>query len=161
MLTTPHVRFVSVSSSEEKNQRICLEAEEMTGSGHRVLIWVGDREQAHRLDVALWSGSSTQFLPHAIWPCLLRVHPIIISWQPLLLPHTSHLIVAYPHPTHDPALQTWMIQFSSVLEFADTSESSLQQQSRERFRFWKQQPCPLHFEQANTTPVSASAVESV
>lgn len=152
----PTVRFVPVASVVEKNNHIVTEAQKMVSLQHRVLIWVKDREQAKVLDEMLWSHPSSLFLPHAVWPCALKLHPVILSWQPLVLPFTSHLIVAHPHPPLHPTLseesteyvrlRAWSQTFKTVLEFVDTYEPTLQQHSRNRFRFWKEQHCSPVYE---------------
>lgn len=134
----PEVKFFAVSSWEEKLHHICQTSEQWVASGERVLIWVANPDQAKRLDGVLWQGERTQFLPHAVWPCALRVHPIVLSWQPLQLPVPHHLIVAHPHEPSSAELFSWMKTFLSVHEYADSSQPSLQQQSRQRFRVWKQ-----------------------
>lgn len=132
------IKFYAVSSWEEKLQHICRSSERWVASGERVLIWTGNPEQTKHLDAGLWNYESTTFLPHAVWPCPLRVHPVILSWKPLQLPVPTHLIVAHPHDISSPALFSWMEQFKSVQEYADSSHPDLQQRSRQRFRAWKQ-----------------------
>ncbi len=135
---TPHVRFLAVASHDDKFQHLGEEVSVAITSGARCLIWVSDANQAARVEQHLWQFETSSFMPHAIWPCSLVLHPIIISWQPLVLPNVTDLFVLHPHPSDVLSMFSWMLEYQNILEFADLSDKHLQTQSRNRFKTWRQ-----------------------
>ena len=134
-----------MASGADKLQHLVEEVSLVLASGGRCVIWVADPAQAAQIDKHLWEFESSSFLPHGIWPCSLRLHPVILSWQPIVLPETSHLIVAHPHECEPSEMFSWQLSYSKILEFVDTGDAHLQVQSRKRFKRWRQhRVSPLH-----------------
>jgi DNA polymerase IIIc chi subunit len=130
---TAQVHFLSIPDHKQKIPKICEEVESSYQKQQRVMIWT-TQEYIASIDHSLWTFSAESFLPHAIWPCPLTLHPIVISTQRLLLADFHILIIDSQDIQHSDL--EWIIHYPKIIEFADLSSEQSREQSRNRYRIW-------------------------
>lgn len=132
-MSSPAVYFIRLDR-QEKALHIGRLAEKHFNNGQRVLILVANEEMATTLDRYLWTWKKDSFLPHALQQSADEQgnEAIVIS----TLEHDSNnaeaLICAAP------CTPTFFRQFQIVYDFAETYDSQLADEARERFRNYRQ-----------------------
>jgi len=115
----------------------CRLAEKAYTLGHRVYIHAESKAQGQRLDDLLWTFRQGSFVPHALYPDAgSEPPPVLIGWETepaLPVPVLINLT---------PAVPAFFERCERVAELVDQTPEILTR-SRERFRFYRQQGCPL------------------
>ena len=127
------VKFAKLER-QEKTRLLCQLAEEQFSSGKRVLLQVGDDNQAISLDRFMWTWEKGAFLPHAFSngsvDCLDE--PIAITVREDNPNGASVLIMGHPCSVD------YMRKFALVIDFAELYDKQLAEQSRKRFRRYRE-----------------------
>lgn len=113
---------------------LCRLAEKYFTDGRPLLIHVADNEQAQKLDRYLWTYNRGSFLPHAVVQAGIdqASDGIVITTSEHNPNNAVVLIMA--HPCSLPFMQS----FEQVIDFAEVYDPALAQQSRERFRCYRE-----------------------
>ena len=126
------VRFAKLERPE-KAQLLCQLAEEHFSAGHRVLVRVQDENQGIALDRFMWTWDKGAFLPHAFFngsvDCLEE--PVVISVKEDNPNAGTVLIMA------EPCSLNFIRQFNLAIDLAEVHDKKLAEQSRERFRRYR------------------------
>lgn len=128
----PQVRFVKLER-QEKIQQLCELAEQFFQQGMRVLLLVHDENQAVSLDRFLWTWNKGSFLPHAFDSGSVECfqEPIVVTIQETNSNGAEVLILGAPC-SHE-----FLLQFKIVIDFAELYDPLLADQSRSRYRFYR------------------------
>jgi DNA polymerase III subunit chi len=79
--------------AEDKLQVACRLSAKAAQQKLRVLIYVPDEAQAHRIDKMLWTWQATGFLPHCMTRSPLAAQtPVLITHDPEDTPHDEVLL---------------------------------------------------------------------
>ncbi len=128
------VKFVKLEN-QEKLPNLCRLADEFFQLGKHVLLMVHDANQGVSLDRYLWTWDKGAFLPHAFdngsVDCLNE--PIVIGVRETNPNGATVLILGKP------CSPEFIRQFELVIDFAEIYDPQLAQQSRERFRRYRDQ----------------------
>ncbi len=126
------VRFAKLEQPQ-KAQLLCRLAEEFFAAGKRVLVRVQDDNQAVALDRFMWTWSKGAFLPHAFnngsVDCLDE--PIVITVREENPNGASVVIMGQPCSTD------FIGRFEMAIDFAEVYDKQLAEQSRQRFRGYR------------------------
>ena len=128
----PQIRFYKIESLQERPLQICSIVADLYAKGHRVLIQTADLQEANELSHHLWSFRPETFIPHAIWPCRARLHPVILT--PLPIPCLPGEVLLYASP---PSVLPSVLPASLIIDFADPYDPKKRETDRERFSFWR------------------------
>lgn len=130
----PQVRFVKLDQ-RDKAFKLCQLTEHYYQQGKRILLLAQDDNQAVSLDRFLWTWSKGSFLPHAFdngsVECLHE--PIVVVSREVNPNNATILLMA------GPCSVPFLSQFELVIDFAETYDPVLVEQSRERFRLYRDQ----------------------
>ncbi len=103
-------------------------------AGQRLLLLVQDENQAVALDRFLWTWNKASFIPHAFdngsVDCLQE--PVVISTREKNPNNGSVLIMGAP------CSPDFLSQFELVIDFAEAFDADLLEQSRARFRLYRE-----------------------
>ena len=126
------VKFVKLER-QEKLQLLCNLAEECFQTEKRILLMVHDDNQAVSLNRFLWTWKKGSFLPHAFDNGSVECfnEPIVISIRETNPNGASILIMGKP------CSPEFIEQFELVIDFAEIYDPRLVEQSRERFRLYR------------------------
>jgi len=129
----PQVRFVKLEQ-RDKAQKICQLSDQYFMQGKRLLLLVQDENQAVALDRFLWTWNKASFIPHAFdngsVDCLQE--PVVISTREKNPNNGSVLIMGTP------CSPDFLNQFELVVDFAEAFDADLLEQSRIRFRLYRE-----------------------
>ena len=104
-------------------------AEKALARGHRIFVSVGDEEQAHTFDSALWTFRAESFLPHALMSDDDK-EPVSIGWSEPPLEQNDVLI------NTTGVILDYFSRFMRLAEIVAPDESSLAS-SRNAWRFYR------------------------
>ncbi len=126
------VKFAKLES-QEKLQLLCQLTEELFQSGQRILLIVYDDNQAVSLDRYLWTWDRATFLPHAFDNGSVQCidEPIVVGVREENPNGATVLIMGEPCSLH------FLEEFKLVIDFAEVYDPQLAEQSRERFRIYR------------------------
>lgn len=126
------VKFAKLEQPQ-KAHLLCRLAEENFAAGRRVLILVQDDNQAIALDRFMWTWDKGAFLPHAFnngsVDCLDE--PVVISVRENNPNGASVLIMGQP------CSPDFISRFELAIDFAEVFDKKLADQSRKRFRGYR------------------------
>lgn len=143
------VSFQAVSREEDKNRQIALLAETFYQQNKRVFIWT-EKQQTSILNRELWTFRPASFLPHAVWPCSVALHPIILSHLQLKLDGADVLIVANPQEREQ--FIPWMQRYPMVIDFANLDTADGKEYSRRCYKTWREAGMNPRFEKEAAQP---------
>ena len=119
----------------------CRLARKAFGANHRIVVLADDAQQLAELNTALWTFSTTDFLPHVLAGDALAEHtPIILTDNDEAeLPHTELLVnLSRRAPSR-------VDRFERMIEVISSDEDDAAA-GRKRYVAYKQQEYPLtHF----------------
>ena len=128
----PNVVFI-VLSSAVKEKIVCDLAEKCFLSHKRVVILVKDEYEAQQIDKLLWIWKQQSFVPHCFTSILDEsfAESVVITTQVKQNPDFDILLTVHP--------VNWEImdKFGMVIDFAEKYDSHALQESRNRFRKYK------------------------
>ncbi len=118
----------------EKALHLSRLAEKHFNDGRQVLIRAADDEQAQGLDRYLWTWDKGSFLPHVVSQTAIDQtdEGIVITVSENNPNHATVLLMAHP------CSLSFMQSFELVIDFAEVYDPALAQQSRERFRCYRE-----------------------
>lgn len=126
------VKFVKVDQ-RNKAQHLCQLTEQYYQQGKKVLLVVQDDNQAVALDRFLWTWNKGSFLPHSFdngsVDCLRE--PIVVATRESNPNNAPVLIMGTP------CSLAFVERFELAIDFAETYDPLLLEQSRERFREYR------------------------
>ncbi len=127
------VEFVKLKRPE-KARHLCELAEHFFNDGNKVLIIVGDKNQAVTLDRFMWTWHKGSFIPHAFnngaVDCLDE--PIIIEIAECN-PHAAEILIM-----GRPCSSEFMSHFRHVIDFAEVYDQQLASDARQRYASYRQ-----------------------
>lgn len=127
------VRFAKLEQPQ-KAQLLCQLAEEHFSVGKRVLVRVQDDNQAVSLDRFMWTWAKGAFLPHSFYngsvDCLEE--PVVITVREGNPNGATVLIMGQPCSAE------FITRFELVIDFAELYDKKLAEQSRKRFRTYRE-----------------------
>ncbi len=124
----------------------CHLASQYWRQGLRVLIACVDKEQAIRLDEALWSLPPAAFVPHNLAGEGPRAGaPVELAWPEKRSTRARDLLISLL-----PEFASFTTAFHQVIDFVP-EEASLKQLARERYKIYRSAGFQLH----TTTPTLA------
>lgn len=116
---------------EDKFRHVAELAQHAISRQRRLFIYTASMQEAHQLEVTLWSHPPTGFLPHCRSDHALSAEtPIIIDWQGQNLLHDDVLINLTPD--HLP----FFSRFKGLIEVVGREEDD-RGAARARFRFYR------------------------
>jgi DNA polymerase-3 subunit chi len=126
------VKFVKLERPE-KAKHLCRLAEQFFAEGKRVLITVQDENQGITLDRFMWVWDKGSFIPHAYdngsVDCLDE--PIVITSGEENPNAAAVLIMGKP------CSLKFSRRFEQVVDFAETYDTALAEQARQRFAAYR------------------------
>jgi len=126
------VKFVKLERPE-KAKHLCRLAEQFFAEGKRVLITVQDENQGITLDRFMWVWDKGSFIPHAYdngsVDCLDE--PIVITSGEENPNAAAVLIMGKP------CSLKFVRRFEQVVDFAETYDTALAEQARQRFTAYR------------------------
>ena len=129
----PKIVFI-VLSSAVKEKIVCDLAEKCFLSHKRAVILVKDENEAQQIDKLLWIWKQQSFVPHCYTGALDEsfTESVVITTQVKQNPDFDILLTVHP--------VDWdiMDQFGMVIDFAEKYDSHALQESRNRFRKFKE-----------------------
>ncbi|SPE20020.1 putative DNA polymerase III subunit chi [Burkholderiales bacterium] len=112
----------------------CRVVRKARSAGKTVLIFSRDDERRSRLDLALWTFSALDFLPHVDLPSpLAAATPIWLSATPTVAPRDL-LLLLDDEPA--PQFATWFPQFERVIDVVSL-EPAERARARTRFKTYR------------------------
>jgi len=129
----PRIEFIRLGKPE-KAKHLCEAAEKFFQEGRKVLITVLDENQGVTLDRFMWTWKKGSFLPHALDNGTVDCFsdPVVITTEERNPNGASVLIMGKPCGI------AFIRQFEEVIDFAEVYDSDLAQQSRDRFRIYRE-----------------------
>jgi DNA polymerase-3 subunit chi len=129
----PNIVFI-VLSSAVKEKIVCDLAEKCFLSHKRVVILVKDENEAQQIDKLLWMWKQQSFVPHRYSESLDEsfAESVVITTQVNKNPDFDILLTLHP--------VDWdiLVKFGMVIDFAEKYDSHALQESRNRFRNFKE-----------------------
>jgi len=129
----PRIEFIRLRKPE-KAKHLCEAAERFFIDGARILITVLDSNQGVTLDRFMWAWKKGSFVPHAFdngaVDCF--ADPVVITTDERNPNGATVLIMGKPCGIE------FLAQFDQVVDFAELYDPDLAQQSRERFRSYRE-----------------------
>jgi DNA polymerase III subunit chi len=127
------VQFVRLAKPE-KAKHLCVLAEEFFGAGKRVLVMVVDDNQAVTLDSFMWVWQKGSFIPHALDNGTVDCidDPVVIGTEERNPNGAQVLIMGKP------CSLSFVRQFETVIDFAETYEAALTVTARQRFQQYRE-----------------------
>jgi len=112
----------------------CRVVRKARGAGHTVLVFCRDDERRSRLDLALWTFSALDFLPHVDLPSPLAAHTPVWLCRTPPAARRDLLLLLDDEPA--PQFADWFPQFDRVIDVvsADPQQRAL---GRTRFRAYR------------------------
>jgi DNA polymerase III subunit chi len=129
----PRVQFVRLTRPE-KAKHLCALAEEFFHDGKRVLVMVVDDHQGMTLDSFMWGWQRGSFIPHALDNGAVDCidDPVVIGTGEHNPNGAQVLIMGKP------CSLSFLRQFETVIDFAETYEASLAAAARQRFQQYRE-----------------------
>lgn len=125
--------YFIVLNSPQKQKIVCDLVEKCYLEKKRVVINVKDQEEGERFDKLLWNWKQSSFVPH-IYLNILRtsqLEPVLLTSQIESNPDYKILVVVEP-------VSTEIIKnFSIVIDFAEKYDATRLNQSRERYKSYR------------------------
>ena len=127
------VEFVKLKRPE-RARVLCDLAEDYYLDGQRVLVMTHDDNQGVTLDRFMWTWKKGAFVPHVYDNGSVEVHdePVVIVSEETNPNGASVLIMGVPCKVE------FVRQFRYVVDFAETYDETRLQESRERFRSYRE-----------------------
>ncbi|MCI0505910.1 MAG: DNA polymerase III subunit chi [Gammaproteobacteria bacterium] len=123
--------LLSASGQVARDAMACKLVNKIYLLQHRVYIHVASKEDAARLDDALWTFTPGSFIPHSIYQLGKdSSEPVVIGCQDIA-PQSDDVLL---NLTAD--VPSFFSQFDRVAELVDAEENS-RAQARIRFKFYK------------------------
>ncbi len=119
----------------EKARLLCQLIESFfSRNGQRILVYLQEPEQAIALDRFLWTWDKASFLPHCFDSGAIDCHsePIVITAQENNCNGATTLIMG------NPCSINFIKHFSEVIDLAEIYDEILADQSRDRFRHYRE-----------------------
>jgi DNA polymerase-3 subunit chi len=132
-MTRRHAEFIRLRKPERARHLFEL-ATEFYNTCQRVLILVADDDQGIKLDHFLWTWKRDSFLPHTFDNGNLEClgDPIVIAAQERNANASRVIILGRP------ASLTFLRQFDTIIDFAETYDEELATASRKRYRAYQE-----------------------
>jgi len=112
----------------------CRVVRKARGAGKTVLVFCRDEERRSRLDLALWTFSALDFLPHVDLPSpLAAATPIWLCRTPPEAPRDL-LLLLDDEPA--PEFASWFLQFERVIDVVSADETH-RALARTRFKAYR------------------------
>ena len=127
------VEFVKLKRPE-RARALCDLAEEYYQDGQRVLVMTQDDNQGITLDRFMWTWKKGAFLPHVYDNGSVEVHdePVVIVSAETNPNGAGVLVMGVPCSVE------FIRQFRHVVDFAETYDETRLEESRERFRNYRE-----------------------
>ena len=127
------VEFVKLQRPE-RARILCDLAEEYYQDGQRVLVMTSDGNQGITLDRFMWTWKKGAFVPHVYDNGSVECHdePVVIVSEEANPNAADVLIMGAPCSVE------FVRQFRSVVDFAETFDETRLEESRERFRGYRE-----------------------
>ncbi len=125
-----------------KDKSIALATEKFYNLGERVLILTSSRERGEFLDDYLWTFKQQSFLPHTFTESETEEEPIVITLVEKNLNGATVLIL------DTPASLDFIRTFPYVVDFADRTTQQTLQDSRKRFKLYKNSGLEVRYEES-------------
>ena len=123
-----------------KDKSVALAVEKFYNMGEKVLIITSSRERGEFLDDFLWTFKQQSFLPHTFAEEVVKDEPIVITMIEKNLNGASVLILDAP------ASLDFMREFSYVVDFADRTTNETLQESRKRFKNYRESGLSVNYD---------------
>lgn len=115
----------------------CRLIEKAWQSKNRIYVHTQDQQIGRHMDRLLWTFREGSFIPHGILgDCDPLINPVLLGWSGEI-PAERQVLVNLGNDV--PAFYD---RFERVAEFID-SEPAVREAGRVRYRFYKEQGCPL------------------
>ena len=127
------VEFVKLNRPE-RARSLCDLAEEYYLDGQRVLVMILDDNQGITLDRFMWTWKKGAFMPHVFDNGSVECHdePVVIVSEEVNPNAAKVLIMGVPCSVE------FIRQFRHVVDFAETYDETRLEESRERFRSYRE-----------------------
>lgn len=130
------------SNIPDKLAYVCRLIRKARAAGNQVVVFLGDEDQLHAMDDALWTFSEQDFVPHVVAGDELAGETPVILTDSVNheLPHHQVLINL---SSETPAYFARFERLFEIISKDDTDRTA----GRERYRFYQQRGYPLtHFD---------------
>lgn len=131
-----HIDFYILSKQALFDRQIfaCQLTERALLSGHKVLLYLEDKQSASAMNQLLWEWKPEAFIPHAPFinhqDATKHIEPVMLGWEEHIGEHFDILInLAQNVPNR-------FSQFERLLEIV-VQEPEVLQKSRDKYRFYK------------------------
>jgi len=112
----------------------CRVVRKARSAGKTVLVYSRDDARRRRLDLALWTFSALDFLPHVELPSALAEHtPVWLSAEPPAQPRDLLLLLDDAPP---PQFLQWFPQFERIIDVV-TEDPDDRARARARFKTYR------------------------
>ncbi len=127
------VEFIKLNRPE-RAAILCGLAEEFFLAGQRVLVMVQDDNQGVTLDQFMWTWKKSAFIPHAYDNGSVECHdePVVIVCVEENPNGAEVLLLGHPCSVE------FLRHFKHVIDFVDSSDETRLEESRERFRRYRE-----------------------
>lgn len=127
------VEFIELKRPE-KARHLCELAAEFHERGQRVLLTVNDDNQGVTLDRFLWTWRRADFIPHCFDNGAVDCaeEPVVIVTEERNSNGARILVMGKP------CSMKFIRQFDHVIDFAETYDDALRQESRQRFARYRE-----------------------
>lgn len=116
----------------------CRVVRKARSAGKTVLIFCRDDERRARMDLALWTFSALDFLPHVDLPSPLAAHtPIWLSGTP---PEARRDLLLLLDDEPAPEFRTWFPQFERIIDVVSADPAD-RARARTRFKAYRDAGC--------------------
>ena len=113
----------------------CRVVRKARGAGKTVLVFTRDDDRRARLDLALWTFSALDFLPHVTLPSPQAEHtPVWLSGTPQV-PHRDLLLLLDDEPAPD--FIAWFPRFERVIDVVSADPDD-RARARARFKAYRE-----------------------
>ena len=112
-----------------KEKHTCDIVETLYDAGHKIILYVADKNKANKLNLMLWSWKQETFIPHSLHtPGEAHFDPVILFTDPPP-PLPERTLILF-----DPLPEEACRGYRLVIDFAEVYNEQKRQQARQRYK---------------------------
>lgn len=133
-MTSVNVVFI-VLNSAIKTRIVCELAEKCYLNQQRIVVFARDDEECKKIDALLWTWKQQSFVPHIYIPVLAdpQFEPVVLTSKIDADTGYDTLLMLDPLPIEQ------IKYFQQVIDFAEKYDSHSIEQSRDRYKLYRDQ----------------------